>query len=73
MRPTRFWPGAAYLEREAETGTVTVGKRADVVLMSGDAVNPPEAFRRVNLVFTDGVGYDSKKLFDSVRGWVGVR
>jgi len=65
--------GAIYLERVDEIGTVEAGKRADLVLMRGDASLDPEAFRRTTLVFKDGVAYDSERLFASVRGWVGVR
>jgi len=65
--------GATYLEREDEIGTVEVGKRADLVLMRGDPTEDPAAFRGVTLVFKDGVGYDSARLFQSVKGWVGVR
>ena len=65
--------GALYLERDGEVGTVEVGKRADLVLMSGDPRSDPDTFRRMVTVFKDGVGYDSEKLFDSVKGWVGVR
>lgn len=65
--------GARYLERDSEIGTVEVGKRADLVLLSGDPAADIGAFRNTTLVFKDGVGYDSAKLFDSVRGWVGVR
>jgi imidazolonepropionase-like amidohydrolase len=65
--------GAAYLEQDAEIGSVEVGKRADLVLMRGDPGVDPGAFRAMTLVFKDGVGYDSEKLFASVRGWVGVR
>jgi enamidase len=65
--------GAAYLEREDEIGTVEVGKRADLVLLVGDPTADVAAFRETVLVFKDGVGYDSEKLFASVRGWVGVR
>ena len=65
--------GARYLEISDEVGTVEVGKRADFVLIEGDVVADPGAFRAMNLVFKDGVGYDSKALFESVRGWVGVR
>lgn len=65
--------GAIYLERQDEIGTVEAGKRADLVLMRGDPGADPEAFRRMTVVFKDGVGYDSSKLFGSVRGWVGVR
>lgn len=65
--------GARYLERIDDLGTVEPNKRADLVLMEGDAIQDVETFRRVNLVFKDGVGYDSSKLFASVKGWVGVR
>jgi imidazolonepropionase-like amidohydrolase len=65
--------GATYLERADEIGTVEAGKRADLVLMRGDPSVDPETFRRMTLVFKDGVGYDSERLFASVRGWVGVR
>jgi imidazolonepropionase-like amidohydrolase len=65
--------GARYLERDREIGTVEVGKRADLVLLRGDPAADIGAFRNTTLVFKDGVGYDSAKLFDSVRGWVGVR
>jgi enamidase len=65
--------GAEYLERDGEIGTVEVGKRADLVLMRGDPGSDPEALRRMVTVFKDGVGYDSARLFESVKGWVGVR
>jgi enamidase len=65
--------GAIYLEQLEDIGTVEVGKRADLVLMRGDPAVDPDAFRRMTLVFKDGVGYDSAKLFDSVKGWAGVR
>jgi enamidase len=65
--------GATYLEMESEIGTVEVGKRADLVLMRGDPRSDPGALRAMTLVFKDGVGYDSARLFDSVKGWVGVR
>lgn len=65
--------GALYLERADDVGTVEAGKRADLVLMSGDPTADVEAFRRMTLVFKDGVAYDSERLFASVSGWVGVR
>jgi len=65
--------GAVYLEQDSEIGTVEVGKRADLVLMRGNATTDVDAFRHMTLVFKDGVGYDSARLFDSVRGWAGVR
>jgi imidazolonepropionase-like amidohydrolase len=65
--------GARYLEREGDIGTVEAGKRADLVLVAGDPTRDVGAFRATRLVFKDGVGYDSEKLFASVKGWVGVR
>jgi imidazolonepropionase-like amidohydrolase len=65
--------GAIYLEMDNEIGTVEAGKNADLVLLEGNPLEDPEAFRRMTIVFKDGVGYDSAKLFDSVKGWVGVR
>ena len=65
--------GAKNLEQDDEIGTIEVGKRADLVLMRGDATQDLETFRRMTLVFKDGVAYDSAKLFESVKGWAGVR
>lgn len=65
--------GAEFLERDDIVGTVEVGKHADLVLMRGDLRVDPETFRRTTLVFREGIGYDAPRLFDSVKGWVGVR
>ena len=65
--------GAQYLDQSSEIGTIEVGKRADLVLMRGDPSSNLDAFRAMTVVFKDGVGYDSARLFQSVTGWVGVR
>ncbi len=65
--------GARYLERDSQIGSVEPGKNADLVLMAGNPLQDADAFRRVTLVFKDGVGYDSAQLFASVKGWAGVR
>ena len=65
--------GAKYLERDTEIGTIETGKRADMVLIKGNPSMDPEAFRQMTIIFKNGVGYDSSKLFESVKGWVGVR
>ena len=65
--------GAEYLEMDDEIGTVEVGKRADLVLMRGDLTADTSTLRRMTIVWKDGVAYDSPRLFDSVRGWGGVR
>ncbi|MCH1572133.1 MAG: hypothetical protein L7S64_12380, partial [Longimicrobiales bacterium] len=64
---------AEYLDQGSEIGTIEVGKRADLVLMRGDPSSNLDAFRAMTVVFKDGVGYDSARLFESVTGWVGVR
>jgi imidazolonepropionase-like amidohydrolase len=65
--------GARVLGRENELGTVAAGKRADLVLVKGDPGRSIDDVEQVELVFKDGVGYDSRKLIESVRGQVGIR
>lgn len=66
--------GARYLERDADIGSVEAGKVADLVLMEGDLTADLESIRRMTLVFKDGVGYSSPRLFEAgTTGWVGVR
>ena len=64
--------GARYLGEESEVGTVAAGKRADLVLVKGDPSKTIADVENVELVFKGGVGFDSKKLIESVRGRVGV-
>ena len=65
--------GAKYLEIEDKLGTVEVGKIADLVVIAGDPSVKIQDISKIEIVFKDGIGYDSKKLFDSVKGMVGVR
>ncbi|MFN2564930.1 MAG: amidohydrolase family protein [Gemmatimonadaceae bacterium] len=65
--------GAKVLGGLDRFGTVTAGKRADLVVIRGNPVATPAEIRNVVTVFKDGVGYDSAKLVESVRGAVGVR
>jgi imidazolonepropionase-like amidohydrolase len=65
--------GAKVLGGLDRFGTVTTGKRADLVVIRGNPVATPAEIRNVVTVFKDGVGYDSAKLIESVRGAVGVR
>jgi imidazolonepropionase-like amidohydrolase len=64
--------GAEYLEIETKTGSITVGKDADLVLLNGDLSKNVSNIRNMELVFKNGVGFDSKKIFDSVKGKVGL-
>ena len=63
---------AEYLGRDKEIGTIEVGKKADMVLMNGDPQKDIKAVRNTEIVFKNGVGFDSKKLFESVKGKVGL-
>ncbi len=64
--------GAVYLGRQERIGTLAPGKQADIVLIKGDPSKNIEDIENVETVFKAGVGYDSKKLIDSVRGQVGI-
>jgi hypothetical protein len=65
--------GAIYLGQRDRIGTLAPGKQADLVLIKGDPSSNIADIENVETVFKAGVGYDSKKLIDSVRGQVGIR
>jgi imidazolonepropionase-like amidohydrolase len=65
--------GARLLGIDDQRGSIAVGKMADLVVIRGDPVVTPVAIRNVVTVFKDGLGYDSAKLIESVRGQVGIR
>ena len=63
----------AQFEGEADhIGSLASGKQADIVLVKGEPSKNISDIENVELVFKDGVGYDSKKLIDSVKGLVGT-
>ena len=64
--------GATYLGQQDQIGSIAPGKQADLILIKGDPSKKIEEIENVETVFKDGVGYDSKKLIDSVRGQVGI-
>ena len=64
--------GARFLGREARIGTLAPGKQADLVVMSGDPSRAIGDVRTVETVFRQGVGFDSRKLIQSVSGRVGI-
>jgi imidazolonepropionase-like amidohydrolase len=65
--------GARYLGRDSQIGTVAVGKQADLMIVKGNPAANIFDIENVEIVFKDGVGYDSQKLIDSVQGLVGIR
>jgi hypothetical protein len=65
--------GASYLGQQDRIGTLAAGKQADLVLIKGDPSKRIEEIENVETVFKAGIGYDSQKLIESVRGQVGIR
>jgi imidazolonepropionase-like amidohydrolase len=65
--------GAKALGISGETGSVAVGKNADLVLVAGNPAARIADIKNVELVFRDGIGYDSAKMIAAVRGLVGIR
>jgi imidazolonepropionase-like amidohydrolase len=65
--------GAEFLGEVDKIGTLAAGKQADLVVVEGDPSANIKDIEKVATVFKDGVGYDSAKLIESVRGLVGLR
>jgi imidazolonepropionase-like amidohydrolase len=63
--------GAVFLGRQDQIGSVAVGKNADLLIVKGDPSTQISDIESVEIVFKDGVGYDTKKLLDSVQGLYG--
>jgi imidazolonepropionase-like amidohydrolase len=59
--------GATYLGRQQHIGSIAVGKNADLVVVRGDPATRIADLENVELVFKDGVGFDSAKLIESVK------
>jgi hypothetical protein len=59
--------GATYLGQQDRIGSIAVGKNADLVVVKGDPSNQIADIENVEIVFKDGVGFDSAKLLASVK------
>lgn len=64
--------GAEFLGEGDRIGTLKAGKQADLLVIKGDPSQKIADIENVELVFKDGVGYDSQKLIRSVDGAVGL-
>jgi hypothetical protein len=65
--------GAKYMGKDSEIGSIAPGKAADIVVLDGNPADKIENVEKVEMVFKDGVGYDSAALIRSVSGTVGIR
>ncbi len=63
--------GAVALGFDKSIGTIETGKLANLLIIYGDPSKNISDLRKVQYVFKNGVGYNSKKLFDSVKGKIG--
>jgi imidazolonepropionase-like amidohydrolase len=64
--------GATYMGRGNRTGSITVGKLADLVVINGRPDVNISDVRNVEIVFRQGIGFDPAALIESVRGKVGL-
>jgi imidazolonepropionase-like amidohydrolase len=65
--------GAKFLGEDSRIGSIAPGKQADLMVVKGNPATTISDIEKVEIVFKDGVGYDSEKLIQSVQGLVGIR
>jgi imidazolonepropionase-like amidohydrolase len=65
--------GAKFLGEDARIGSIAPGKQADLMIVKGNPAANIADIEKVEIVFKDGIGYDSEKLIQSVQGLVGIR
>ena len=65
--------GAKLLGELDRFGTITSGKLADLLVIRGDPSRNIQDIRNVVTVFKEGIGYDSAKLLESVKGRLGMQ
>ena len=63
--------GATFLGLADRIGSIAPGKAADLIVVRGNPAANINDVEKVEMVFKDGVGFDSSKLLDSVRGRYG--
>ena len=63
--------GAVFEGLDHDIGSIEVGKRADLVLLNGDLMHDVNVIERPEIVFKNGVGYDSEAIYVSISGQVG--
>jgi imidazolonepropionase-like amidohydrolase len=64
--------GANWLGESDRIGTLAPGMQADLVVIHGNPAARISDIENVDIVFKDGIGYDSAQLIESIRGSVGL-
>jgi imidazolonepropionase-like amidohydrolase len=65
--------GARFLGENSRIGSIAIAKQADLMVVKGNPAANINDIEKVEIVFKDGVGYDTEKLIQSVQGLVGIR
>ena len=63
--------GAIFEGKQGSIGSVEAGKNADLVVVKGDPSQRISDIENTEIVFKDGIGYDSEKLLRSISGRYG--
>jgi imidazolonepropionase-like amidohydrolase len=63
--------GAQFLKESKRIGSLAPGKQADIMIVKGNPSKNIRDIENVEIVFKDGVGFDSKKLLESVKATLG--
>jgi hypothetical protein len=63
--------GATFEGLASSIGSIAPGKNADLVVVEGDPCRKISDIENTEIVFKDGVGYDSRKLLESAKGRYG--
>jgi hypothetical protein len=63
--------GATFMGLQDRIGSIAAGKNADLVVVRGNPALDIHDVEKVETVFKDGVGYDTAKLLESVKGRYG--
>lgn len=65
--------GATFLGIADRVGSIAAGKQADLALLDGDLANDITVIEKPEIVFKNGVGYDSNAIYESLHGQVGLQ
>lgn len=65
--------GAILLGEDSRIGSIASGKQADLMIVKGNPAAKISDINNVEIVFKNGIGWDTEKLIQSVQGLVGTR